>query len=198
MADPVEPIVIADVEKHCRIGSGQIATLGETDTVNIYIASVREKAESITRRKLITASLTLTLDGFPSGREPIEIPRPPLQSITSIKYYDTDGVQQTLSSALYRVIAETIPNCQPGIVLPVYGEVWPSTRDDLAVVTITYSAGYGAAGSAVPASIRNWMLINIANLWENRESIVISKGAVIDLSKTMADGLLDDYRIYRW
>jgi len=31
------------------------------------------------------------------------LPLPPLQSVASIKYYDTDGVQQTLDAAVYQV-----------------------------------------------------------------------------------------------
>lgn len=244
-----EPVSIAEIEVHSRIGSGMVATLGQTTAVNIYIAAARQRAETITRRQLITATWDLVLDyaDFPAGtRTPIEIPLPPLQSITSITYVDTAGATQTLSSTLYRAITESGPKAQPGLVIPVYGEVWPSVRDDLSVVTIRFVAGYSLpaypafsaltayhlgdcvlytdgssyialatttpgtlptdatkwalipVSSAIPESVKNWMLLNVANLWENRESIVVSKGQVIDLSKTMADGLLDDYRIYSW
>jgi hypothetical protein len=212
-APGAEPIVIADLEAHSRLGSGYIASLGETATANIYIAAVRQKCEAITRRQLITAIWDLILDGFPSNREPIEIPLPPLQAISSITYVDPAGATQTLSSSIYKVITEVksavdgqgnttytaTPKCQPGYVRPVYGQVWPSTLDDDAVVTIRFSAGYGTAGSAVPEGIKNWLLINAANLWENRETETMAIGRLsqVDLS-TMADGLLEDFRVYRW
>jgi uncharacterized phiE125 gp8 family phage protein len=200
-APTVEPIVIADVEAHSRLGSGYIASLSETSAANIFIASVRQRCEAITRRQLITATWDLILDGFP--QDIIEIPLPPLQSITSITYIDPSGATQTLDSSLYRVIAEgatpITPKCQPGRVLPVYGTVWPSTIDDIECVTIRFVAGYGAAGSAVPEGIKNWILLNIANLWENRETETMANGRLsqVDLS-TMADGLLEDYRIFGW
>ncbi|MHB0929187.1 MAG: head-tail connector protein [Candidatus Nanopelagicales bacterium] len=73
------------------------------------------------------------------------------------------------------------------------------TLNDLATVTIRFSAGYGTAGSNVPEGIRNWMLINVANLWENRETEVMASGRLtqIDMS-SLSDGLLEDYRVYRW
>ena len=201
-APPVEPIVIADIEAHSRLGSGAITALGETSNVNIFIAAVRQRCEAITRRQLINATWDLLLDRFPNNRTPIEIPLPPLQSITSITYTDTSGAAQTLSSSLYRVIAESTPispKCQPGIVFPIYGTTWPVALDDIESVTIRFVAGYGAAGSAVPEGIKNWLLMNVANLWENRETETMALGRLtqVDIS-TLADHLLEDYRIYKW
>jgi uncharacterized phiE125 gp8 family phage protein len=201
-APTCEPIVIADVEAHSRLGSGAIAALGETDAVNIFISAVRQRCEAITRRQLINATWDLILDGFPYNRDPIEIPLPPLRSITSITYIDSDGVTQTLSSSLYRVICEgtvITPNCQPGKVFPIVNTSWPVTIQDFETVIITFAAGYGTAGSAVPQGIKNWLLMNIANLWENRETETMALGRLtqVDIS-TLADHLLEDFRIYKW
>ncbi|MHB0929186.1 MAG: head-tail connector protein [Candidatus Nanopelagicales bacterium] len=84
IAPAVEPIVAGDLEIHSRLGTGNIAALGETAAVALFISAIRQRCEAITRRQLITASWDLVLDGFPGAREPIEIPLPPLQSVTSI------------------------------------------------------------------------------------------------------------------
>ena len=201
-APTIEPIVIADVEAHSRLGSGYIASLGETNAANIFIGAIRQRCEAITRRQLINAAWDLLLDGFPYNRSPIEIPLPPLQSITSISYIDPNGDTQTLLSSVYKVICEgtpITPKCQPGRIIPVYGTVWPVTLDDYETVTIRFACGYGAAGSAVPEGIKNWMLMNIANLWENRETETMAIGRLtqVDIS-TLADSLLEDFRIYGW
>jgi uncharacterized phiE125 gp8 family phage protein len=202
-APAVEPITPGDLEVHSRLGTGYIASLGQTAMVTLYISAIRQKCEAITRRQLINASWDLLLDRFPNVRNPIEIPLPPLQLITSITYIDPDGNTQPLDSSLYRVISEgttlITPKCQPGKVLPIYGQVWPSTIDDLEVVTIRFAAGYGVAGSDIPEGIKNWMLLNVANLWENRETETVASGRLmqVDLS-TLADGLLEHYRIYGW
>src|SRR6185295_4859943 len=56
----------------------------------------------------------------PSGA--IEIPWPPLQSVTSIKYLDANGQEQTLPPADYTV--DTIS--EPGLVIPA--TAWPGSK----------------------------------------------------------------------
>src|SRR5262245_3058116 len=73
-----------------------------------------ELIEKMTGRALVTQTLNWTFDAFGASRSPIDdfwysdvpygdrydtcikIPRPPLVSITSLKYYDSANVQQTL------------------------------------------------------------------------------------------------------
>jgi uncharacterized phiE125 gp8 family phage protein len=51
---------------------------------------------------------------------------------------------------------------------------------------------------AIPAAIRQWMLLNVANLYETRETLRIDlRAASVDV-ETMADSLLASYRIYGW
>ena len=50
----------------------------------------------------------------------------------------------------------------------------------------------GAA--TTPDGIKSWLLIRIADLYENRESIVIGPG-VNKLPPHFADGLLDAFRV---
>ena len=145
----------------------------------------------------MTQQWELSLDAFPRYRMPMEIPRPPLVSVGSITYTDTIGNGVTLDPLLYRVISDSAPNGQPGFVIPVYGTTWPQALDDAGSVQVQFTAGYGNDPGDVPAGIRQWCLINCANLYENRESETVANGRLtqVDLS-TMADSLLADFRIY--
>jgi hypothetical protein len=69
----------------------------------------------------------------------------PVSSITSVKYLDSTGAEQTLSSAVYTLISESLP---PRLVLKT-GQSWPATYSADNAVRIRFVAGYGAA-SAVP------------------------------------------------
>jgi len=75
------------------------------------------------RRQFMPATYDAILDAFPADE--IRLPVPPLKSITSITYYDSDGTLQTLSSTAYNTVTSTD---DPGFVEPAYGETWPSTR----------------------------------------------------------------------
>lgn len=189
-----EPITLAQVEGQCRIND----LTEESDTIDIFIKAIREKAETVTRRALITQTWELTLDSFPSGK--IILPKPPLQSVTSIKYIDSNGVEQTLASSEYKVVTKA----EPGYVQPAYGKSWPVALSDTAVINIRYVCGYGPITPSttlnIPSSIIQWCLLNCASLYENRETIIVADGksaSIIDLSSTLADGLIESYRIHR-
>jgi len=107
-------------------------------------------------RALLTQTWDMKLDAFPDDGEPIQIPLPPLQSITSITYVDGEGATQTFDSANYAVDVAS----QPGVISLAYGASWPVTRDQRNAVTIRFVAGYGAA-AAVPAPIKDGIKMQV-------------------------------------
>lgn len=126
-----------------------------------------------------------SLGGFPSGVGPypgmlpnsggvIFIPKAPLQSITSIQYYDLNNTLQTVDPSVYTVIAAT-----PGQVQPNYGKIWPYTRPTAGAIQITFVAGYGDSAATIPAAIKAAMKLMIGNWYENRESVVA--GSYVEL-----------------
>lgn len=186
----IEPVSLIDVEGQCNTGD----LTEQADTVNGYIVAIRQKVENDLRRTMITTTRDLVLDSFPcsSTRNPfaaLEIPLPPLQSVVSVKYLSTDHVLTTLDAAEYVVDTDSTP----GRVMPAYGKVWPSTLDYPGSIRVQFVAGYGDDAADVPQCIRNFMLLNISALYENREVLTIGQGGVIDLT-TMADSLLDPER----
>lgn len=179
-----EPVALANVKSHLRVDHGLDDTLIEG-----LITVARQEAEKITRRALITQTWELVLDRFPCHE--ITAPLPPLQSVTSIKYYDTDGAEQTLDAAAYQVDTDSAP----ARIIPAYGLIWPTTRDQLNTVRIQFIAGYGDADTNIPQAIKQWIMIRVATLYENREAIAQGQ-PVQDLK--FVDGLLDEYRVIRF
>jgi uncharacterized phiE125 gp8 family phage protein len=185
----VEPIALIDVEGQCLTGD----LSAQADTVSGYITAIRQRVENDLRRTLLTTTLDLVLDAFPcsSTRNPfaaLEIPAPPLQSVVSIIYRSIDGDMVTLGATEYVVDTDSTP----GRVMPAYGKVWPATLDYPGSVRVQFVAGYGDTES-VPQCIKNWMLLQIGALMENKEVLTIGQGGIIDLT-TMADSLLDPER----
>jgi uncharacterized phiE125 gp8 family phage protein len=178
------------------LGAGAPSTNTTTDPlINVLIASARAAAEQELHRYLITQTLDAYFDEFPAyPNDRFAIGRhfrlPPLQSVTSITYVDTDGVTQTLAADQYLVDAKS----QPARIDPAYGVSWPSTREQSNAVIVRFIAGYGAA-SAVPACIKNWMLLRIASAWDNRSALVAGPSGMIELPPCYVDGLLDSERV---
>jgi uncharacterized phiE125 gp8 family phage protein len=240
-----EPVTQTDVFNQIRQDADTFQD--STTLVDMLIIAVRERAESVTNRALLTQTWELTLDRFPNfswnyGQEGgshgnrIRIPKPPLVSINSIIYIDIDGNEQTLDPSLYKVVSKA----EPAYVQPAYGTVWPATLNDSAVITINFTCGYiynipfnptaiytvgevvdyngtgytctalttagilptvtahWAVSNNVPKSIKQWMLLNIANLIENRESIGVAyRETKYDITESLADVLIENFRIYR-
>lgn len=158
-----EPITLAEVKKHLEIAD---AIDQHNTKLNTLIATARERAEAITNRQLMTATLELRLDKFPSGNEEIKLPRPPLQSVTSVKYQDTTDTQQTLSSANYKVITTR----EPGEVHLKFGQAWPVANYEDDVVIVRYVAGYTSAAN-VPNTIKLAMLIMVSDWFWDRSGV---------------------------
>lgn len=130
-----EPITLDDAKKQLEIALGDTT---HDEHVSRLITSARRDVERITRRALITQTWRRKLNAF---YEPvILLPRPPLISVSSVTYFDSDGVSQSLSSSLYQVDTESAP----GSIRPGPNEVWPVTQvSKVGAITITFVAGFG-------------------------------------------------------
>jgi uncharacterized phiE125 gp8 family phage protein len=180
----VEPISLVEAKLHARVDDSDRDTL-----ITVFIKSAREAAEHELGRALITQTWRLTLDEFPCAE--IELPKPKVLSITSVGYVDADGVDQVVSSANY-----TLDSAQlPGWVLPAENFDWPATRAIANAVRVDFTAGYGPAATDVPASVRQWMLLQIGAAVKQAEAFA-SGFTVAELPNRWVDGLLDRERTY--
>jgi hypothetical protein len=95
-------------------------------------------------RALLEQSITLKMDYWPG--EAIELPRPPLISITSVSTLSEADVATTYSSSNYYIITEAIP----GKLLLKIGVTAPTnTARDYGGFQIIYKAGYGTSATDV-------------------------------------------------
>lgn len=177
-----EPVTLDDTKLHLRVEVNDDDAL-----ITNLIVAARQRAELLTRYQLIRSQWRLTLDAWPDCGI-INLPRPPLVSIESVKYLAPDGVLQTLDSSLYTVDIVSAP----GRLLPAWGQAWPSVRNDVNAILVEYTAGWQNA-AAVPQSIKSWMLLAIGAWYAQREAMV--SGTLAELPRAFWDGLLDEYRI---
>jgi len=139
----------------------------EDDLLNGLIKVAREYCEGFQNRAYLTQTWELWLDYWPS-RNYIELPRPPLASITSVKYYGTDDTEFTFTD--YYTDAES----EPGRLCLNYGCSWPSaTLRPHNGICITYVAGETSAAD-VSQKVKQAILLLIGHWYENREAITTS------------------------
>lgn len=137
-------------------------------------------------RALTTATYKLTLPGF---AERIVLPAPPFDTLSSFAYLDSDGVEQTVDSALYRVV-ET----EPAEIVLAHNESWPTDLDYTQpdAVRIEYTAGYGTNATDVPSIIRQWMLYQVAGIYDLRHPVV---GGTIVTETPFVRHMLESWRV---
>jgi uncharacterized phiE125 gp8 family phage protein len=141
-----EPITLAEVKRQLFLAESD--TSQDAELVN-RIQAAREKWESDTDTYLLTQTLSVTAEAF-AGRE-IELSGRPIQSITSIQYYDENDTLRTFSNSLYSF------NVTEREIELKWNETWPVTAIRWDAVKITYVAGYTSI-AAVPAIYKQSML----------------------------------------
>jgi uncharacterized phiE125 gp8 family phage protein len=175
-APAVEPFTLTEAKAHLRVidndDDALIAAL-----IKAAVSHVDGK-DGFLGRALVTQTWELVIDAFPA--EAIKIPLPPLQSVTSIKYDDAAGIEQTLATDQYSIDTAS----EPGWVAPLVSG-WPGTIDAINAVRIRFVAGYAPDANSppdlaanVPGAVKAAMLLLIGSLYEHRETIVIGQTAV--------------------
>lgn len=188
----IDPISLSEAKAHLRV-----AIADDDGLIAGYILAAREHIENETRRAFLTQTWDYTIDYcWPcervggSYKRRIVLPRPPVQSVTSITYIDLNGATQTLAANQYKLAkADT----GEWFIEPAYGVTWPSVRNEMAAVTVRFVAGYGANPGDVPEPLRQAILLLIGHFYENREAVGAAN--LIELPFAVAS-LVFPYRVF--
>lgn len=152
------------------------------------ITAAREYCEMYIGRTIGTKVLEGILDDFPC-KNYIDLYDSPVQSLTSIKYTDSNETETTWNSDYYITNLDIIPEK----IYPAYGQSWPSfTPYPSGAVRIRYQAGHTSAN--LPEAIKQAILLISGDLYENREATSEKKAYELPFS---VKALLTPYRI-RW
>lgn len=194
----VEPVSLAEAKLHLRVSISDDDAL-----ISSLITAARSVCETRLRRAICTQTIDCYFDNFPwgggyynrmirqMGPSPywlptstglLDLPRPPVQSITGVYYLDYNGTYQTIDPSLYTYSVGT-----PGRIQPVFGKVWPIARPTIDAVRVRLVVGYGDA-SAVPETIKAAMKLMVGNWYENREEVIV--GSTITEVPNSVDALL--------
>lgn len=159
VAPTTEPVTLAVAKNYLRQTTDQDNAL-----ITSIITSARILVEKELGRSLVTQTWKLYLDKFPDYSTcPIQLPKGPIQSISSITYEDSNGDTQTWSASNYQLDNKQFP----ARVLPAYSLAYPSARTNANSITITFVSGYGDA-SDVPEQYVQAMLLLIKHQYDMR------------------------------
>lgn len=166
-----EPLSTAEVKLYSRVGHA-----AEDTVIAGWITAARIEAENFQKKSYITQTRYAIFDDWPN--EVQELPLGPLQSVTSIKYYDVDDSETVFADTNYYV--DTLS--EVGRVALNDGVDWPTGTElrPINSVVIEYVTGFGAADD-VPENVKNAICVYCAYMYENREGELPIPDAFYDL-----------------
>lgn len=167
-----EPITVEQAKAHCQVFHADDDAWFATT-----IQTARHLVEERTSRGLYTQTWQAVLSDW---ADEVSLPRAaPLQSITTLAYYDTSGTLTTLASSYYG----TRDTSEPGVVYRKPDQVWPALQADRrGRVVVTYVVGW-ASIETIPAWATQAMLVLIEHFYANRGS---ASGAATGLPPSVA------------
>lgn len=115
----------------------------------------------------------------------LTLPAGPVVTIGSVKYFDQDNAEQTLSSSYYFADEDTL------LFTDTFAA--PSIYDRPGAVRITYDAGYGEGGQACPNQIKLAIKQAVRHWYDNR-GVVQSVGA-LSMMALGVDDLIAGFRV---
>lgn len=157
------PVTATEVKADLRIQHSSEDTL----IISLIAAATdyMDVPNGVTGKALITQTWTLSVPR-PDKDDRIVLPVTPVDSVSSITYYDTDNAQQSLTVGDYHLYKED----DWAYLEPKTPGDWPNVYDRRDAITVTFVAGYGAA-SAVPESIKRAIRLLVGHWYEHRMAV---------------------------
>lgn len=185
------PVTLDQARLQCHIDDDN--TTEDALLTEVIIPGAVELCQQLLQRSLMSQTWRMTRDTFD---DLMTLPWGTVLSVTGIEYRDLAGNWQTLSTSTYETDLESLP----ARITLADGQLWPQLWNGTNVVRITYTAGFSAGNeaaqrAAVPASIKQWLLLTVGTAYAQRESLAAGM-SVSELPGRFVDGLLDAHRVW--
>jgi uncharacterized phiE125 gp8 family phage protein len=179
------PVSVAEAKAHSYI------THDDDDLmIERFVGTATAMVETMAGVALCTQTLEARFVEWPTAGV-MELPRYPLASVTSVKYTDSSGTENTFATDRYWVNAAS----EPGQIWLDYGCSWPTaTLRPGPSIAVRYVAGYGAAAD-VPDALKSAVLLFFADLYEHRERTVLQPGVT---KATVDQAMMLIHQARRW
>jgi uncharacterized phiE125 gp8 family phage protein len=156
-----EPITVADVAEYLRVDNVAL----DTPLLEALITTARQYLEQYLNRYIAEQTVETALTGWSTEMTLSS----PVQSVTSIKYLDVNGAEQTLNSNQY--VVDTYS--EPAKITPAYNVSYPelyAVENNVKVRFVTgFTTGSSPDDHPMPQPLKFAMMLIIGDLYANRE-----------------------------
>jgi uncharacterized phiE125 gp8 family phage protein len=162
VAPASEPITKAEAKLHLKVDGAD-----DDELIEGLVSACRSQIEKQCGIRLVTQTVVLRCSSFCDF---IDLPVAPIQSVSSIAYLDSTGVEQTLSTDVYETV---LIGLEPQIRLKI-NQSWPSIRTATDAIRVTAVAGYVTQEPEILAALK----LTLSAFYDNRAEGDLPKGAL--------------------
>jgi uncharacterized phiE125 gp8 family phage protein len=163
----------------------------DEDEATRFCYAAQERVQDYLGLSMLAETFVMQWRLLPTGSTPLELVGGPCKSITHLKYTDTDGDVQTLVEDTDFYLEQYRA---PARLHPVYGTVWPTSRDFPDSVECEFVNGHANA-AAVPHAFKQAIRLFLGHYNENREEVIV--GTIASPLPEGAKALLRPHRRVR-
>lgn len=142
-----EPLTLLEAKKQLELAASDTS---HDEHLSNLIQSAREEWERDTETVCCTQTFRIRTSEMLDG---MRLPHRPIQSVTSLVYFDSNNTSQTLATSVW-----DFDTARKQIRLK-YNQTWPTWTPRYDAWTITYVCGYSEDGTLVPAIAKQAMLL---------------------------------------
>lgn len=186
-----EPITLEMARLHTR------AEAAEDDALlTALISAARQQAEAVTQRILMPSEWEITLEDL---EKQFRIPLAPCSRLLSVMgkdkvlahfHLEPLASDATLPTPDEKPLFEFVPSAQLPGETPLYASFAPLKGFPQGTIILRVACGY----DEVPEAIKQWILVRIGTLYEQRESFAVGAN-FNEFSRSFVDSLLDPYSL---
>ncbi len=183
VAPTLRPISLDEAKAHLKISGSDEDTI-----VGIYLDAAINACENKLQTAIMDSRFTLYSRCF---SQHLNLQKNYVSAINSVKYYDSDGVQQTVTPTDYALQDYRVPN----VLYFNEAYVSPTTDTREFPVEVSFNAGFMAATGVIP-NIRSAVLLEVGDRYENRQNEIVGDRIAVVMFNSTADKMLSEEMLW--
>jgi uncharacterized phiE125 gp8 family phage protein len=175
----LEIVTLTEAKAHLKVTGSDEDTL-----IRSYLNAAVQRCENYRQSVIMSSEWEVYLRSWSAN---VNLQKYPVTAINSVKYFDTDNTEQTVTASNYRLLDFKVP------ARLEFDNTYsfPDTYDREYPIVINYQAGFTYAASGNYALIKEAVFMELGTMNEIRQNNVLGVGLSSVEVKTSSMDLLD-------